>query len=142
MTDLHPRPEPRGEFLPPSAAATRKLLSVGALELAGVPTASVFPLGSLWLALGSEVVLGVILGDERHPYLLLLLSLVIFSPPSRVPVFATGGIETTWAVGTHYGGFESWQQALFSQLLWGSAIQVIPGFLIGSAALDIKRLGS
>ena len=35
--------------------------------------------------------------------------------------------------------FDSWGQALFSQLFWGSVIQVIPGFLIGSVVLGIKR---
>jgi hypothetical protein len=111
-----------------------------ALELAGVPTVFVFPLGLLWLALGFSVFLGTRLGDEKHPYLLLFLSLVIFSPPSRVPVFAMWWVDTTWALGTHYGDFDSLRQALFSQLFWGSAIQVIPGFLIGAAVLGIKRL--
>lgn len=67
-----------------------------ALELAGVPTVFVFPLGLLWLALGFSVFLGTRLGDEKHPYLLLLLSLVIFSPPSRVPVFVMWWVDTTW----------------------------------------------
>ena len=57
------------------------------LELAGGPTVFVFPLGLLWLALGFAVFLGTRLGEEERPYLLLLLSLVVFSPPSRFPVF-------------------------------------------------------
>jgi hypothetical protein len=109
------------------------------LELAGVPTVFVFPLGLLWLAMGFAVFLGLRLGEEEHPYLLLLLSLVIFSPPSRVPVFLMWWIDTTWEIGTHYNIFDSWGQALFSQLFWGSLIQVIPGFLIGSVVLGIKR---
>jgi hypothetical protein len=109
------------------------------LELAGVPNVFVFPLGLLWLALGFAVFLGTRLGEEEHPYLLLLLSLVIFSPPSRVPVFVMWWIDTQWELGTHYNIFESWGQALFSQLFWGSVIQVIPGFLVGSAVLGIKR---
>ena len=56
------------------------------LELAGVPTVFVFPLGLLWLALGFSIFLGTRLVKEDHPYLLLLLSLVIFSPPSRFPI--------------------------------------------------------
>lgn len=111
-----------------------------ALELAGVPTVFVFPLGLLWLALGFSVFLGRRPGDEKHPYLLLLLSLVIFSPPSRVPVFVMWWVDTTWAIDTHYGDFASWQQALFSQLFWSSVIQVIPGFLIGAAVLGVTRL--
>lgn len=48
-------------------------------------------------------------------------------------------IDATWELGTHYDIFDSWGQALFSQLFWGSVIQVIPGFLIGSMILGIKR---
>lgn len=107
------------------------------LEMAGVPTVFVFPLGLLWLALGFSVFLGIRLGEEEHPYLLLLLSLSIFSPPSRLPVFVLWWIDTTWELGTHYGIFDSWGQALFSQLFWGSLIQVVPGFLLGSIVLGI-----
>ena len=109
------------------------------LELAGVPTVFVFPLGLLWLALGFSVFLGTRLSDEKHPYLLMFLSLIIFSPPSRFPVFVMWWIDATWELGTHYGIFDSWEQALFSQLFWGSAIQVIPGFLLGSLVLIIKK---
>lgn len=109
------------------------------LELAGVPTVFVFPLGLLWLALGFSIFLGTSLGEEDHPYLLLLLSLVIFSPPSRFPVFVMWWIDTKWELGTHYGIFDSLGQALFSQLFWGSVIQVIPGFLLGSVVLAIMR---
>ena len=109
------------------------------LEMAGVPTVFVFPLGLLWLALGFSVFLGIRLGEEEHPYLLLLLSLSIFSPPSRLPVFVMWWIDTTWELGTHYGIFDSWGQALFSQLFWGSLIQVVPGFLLGSIVLGITE---
>lgn len=109
------------------------------LELAGVPTVLVFPLGLLWLALAFAVYLGIVLRDEEHPYRLLLLSLVIFSPPSRVPVFVLWWITTTWGLGTHYAVFDSWEQALVGQLFYGSLLQIIPGFLIGSATLAIRR---
>ena len=109
------------------------------LEMAGVPTVFVFPLGLLWLALGFSVFLGMKLGEAEHPYLLLLLSLAIFSPPSRLPVFVMWWIDTTWELGTHYGIFDSWGQALFSQLFWGSVIQVVPGLLLGSVVLGIQR---
>lgn len=109
------------------------------LELAGVPTVFVFPLGLLWLALGFAVYLGVKLKDQEHPFRLLLLSLLVFSPPSRVPVFLMWWIDTKWDIGTHYNIFESWGQALFSQLFWGSVIQVIPGFLIGAVVLSVRR---
>lgn len=109
------------------------------LELSDVPTVFVFPFGLLWLALGFAVFLGMRLGEEERPYLLLLLSLVVFSPPSRLSVFVMWWIDATWELGTHYDIFDSWGQALFSQLFWGSVIQVIPGFLIGSMILGIKR---
>lgn len=109
------------------------------LELAGVPTVFVFPLGLLWLALGFAVFLGFRLSHEEHPYRLLLLSLVVFSPPSRFPVFVLWWITKTWGLGTHYDVFDSWDQALIGQLFYGSLIQVTPGFLIGSAILAIRR---
>lgn len=82
------------------------------------------------------------LGDEEHPHLLLLPSLVIFSPPSRLPVFVMGWIDTKWELGTDDNIFESWGQALFSQLFCGSVIQVIPVFSVGSVVLGIKRAGA
>jgi hypothetical protein len=109
------------------------------LELAGVPTVFVFPIGLLWLALGFAVFLGIRLSDEEHPYRLLLLSLVIFSPPSRFPVFVLWWITKTWGLGTHYDIFDSWDQALIGQLFYGSLIQIIPGFLIGSVTLAVRR---
>ena len=109
------------------------------LELAGVPTVFVFPLGLLWLALAFAVFLGIRLSDEEHLYRLLLLSLVVFSPPSRFPVFVLWWITTTWELGTHYDIFDSWDQALIGQLVYGSLLQVIPGFLIGSIILGIRR---
>jgi hypothetical protein len=109
------------------------------LELAGVPTVFVFPLGLLWLALALAVFLGISLSAEEHPYQLLLLSLVIFSPLSRFPVFVLWWITRTWELGTHYDIFDSWDQALIGQLFYGSLIQVVPGFLIGSVILGIKR---
>lgn len=109
------------------------------LELAGVPTVLVFPLGLLWLALGFTVFLGFRLSNEEHRYPLLLLSLVVFSPPSRFPVFVLWWITKTWGPGTHYDVFDSRDQALIGQLFHGSLIQVTPGFLIGSPILAIRR---
>ncbi len=108
------------------------------LELAGVPTVFVFPLGLLWLALAFAVFLGISLSAEEHPYQLLLLSLAIFSPPSRFPVFVLWRITTRWEMGTHYDIFDSWGQALIGQLFYGSLLQIVPGFLIGSAILGIR----
>ena len=109
------------------------------LELAGVPTVYVFPFGLLWLALGFSVFWGIRLSGEEHPYRLLLLSLVFFSPLSRFPVFVLWWITKTWELGTHYDIFDSWGQALVGQLFYGSLLQIIPGFLLGSLTLAIKR---
>ena len=112
------------------------------VELAGVPTVYVGLIGLLWLALAFSIFWGIRLAAEEHPYRLLLLSLVVFSPPSRFPVFVLWWITKTWGLGTHYDIFDSWEQALVGQLFYGSLIQIIPGFLLGSLTLAIKRSGA
>ena len=109
------------------------------LELAGLPTEVIFIIGLLWLTLVVAVFWGVRLADEKNPYRLLLLSLVIFSPLSRVPVFVLWWVTKTWRLGTHYDTFENWGQALVGQLVFGSLVQIIPGGLLGSLTLAIKR---
>ena len=112
------------------------------LELAGVPTVYVFPIGLLWLALGFSIYWGFKLSAEERPYRLLWLSLTFFSPASRVPVFLLWWITTTWGLGTHYDIFDSWDQALLGQLFYGSLLQIIPGGLLGSLTLALRRSGS
>ena len=109
------------------------------LELAGIPEVYIFLIGLLWLTLAVAVYWGIRLSDEEHPYLLLLLSLVIFSPISRIPVFVLWWITKTWELGTHYDIFDNWGQALVGQLVYGSLVQIIPGVLLGSLILAIKR---
>jgi len=109
------------------------------LELAGVPEVYIFPIGLLWLTLAFAVYWGVKLSDETRPYRLLILSLVVFSPPSRFPVFVVWWVTKTWELGTHYDIFESWEQALVGQLFYGSLVQIIPGTLLGSLTLFIRR---
>ena len=109
------------------------------LELAGVPTVSVFLLGLLWFSLGLSIFWGFRLSAEPHPYRLLWLGLAFFSPLSRFPVFLLWWITTTWGLGTHYNIFESWDQALVGQLFYGSLLQIIPGGLLGSLTLAIRR---
>lgn len=109
------------------------------LELAGLPENVIFIIGLLWLTLGVSIYWGIQLYDEEHPYLLLLLSLAIFSPVSRIPVFALWWITKTWELGTHYDIFDNWGQALVGQLLWGSLVQIIPGGLLGALTLAIRR---
>ena len=109
------------------------------LELAGLPENVIFIIGLLWLTLVIAVYWGIKLFNEKHPYQLLLLSLVIFSPISRIPVFVLWWITKTWKLGTHYDIFDNWGQALVGQLLYGSLVQIIPGFLLGSLTLAIMR---
>ena len=109
------------------------------LELAGIPEVYIFLIGLLWLTLAFAVFWGIRLSDEEHPYRLLWLSLVFFSPPSRFPVFVLWWITKTWGLGTHYDIFDSWEQALVGQLVYGSLVQIIPGGLLGSLTLAIRR---
>ena len=109
------------------------------LELAGIPEVYIFPIGLLWLTLAFAVYWGVRLSDEEHPYRLLMLSLVFFSPPSRFPVFVLWWVTKTWELGTHYDIFDSWDQALVGQLVYGSLVQIIPGVVLGSLTLFIRR---
>ena len=109
------------------------------LELVGIPEVYIFLIGLLWLTLAFSVFWGIILSAEEHPYQLLLLSLVFFSPPSRIPVFVLWWVTKTYGLGTHYDIFDSWDQALVGQLVYGSLVQIIPGGLLGSLTLAIKR---
>ena len=110
------------------------------LELAGLPENVIFIIGLLWLALAFAIYWGIKLYDEKHPYQLLLLSLIIFSPFSRLTVFVVWWIETKWEIGTHYAlYFDNWIQALLNHVVYGSLVQIIPGFLLGSITLAIMR---
>jgi hypothetical protein len=110
------------------------------LELAGLPENVIFIIGLLWLTLAFAVYWGIKLYNEKHPYRLLLLSLIIFSPVSRFTVFIVWWIDTKWAIGTHYGlYFDNWIQALLNHVVYGALVQIIPGFLLGSMTLAIIR---
>ena len=109
------------------------------LELAGLPENIIFIIGLLWLTMAIAVYWGIKLFEEEHPYLLILLSLIIFSPISRIPVFVLWWITKTWELGTHYNIFDNWSQALIGQLVYGSLVQIIPGFILGSLTLAIMR---
>ena len=110
------------------------------LELAGLPENVIFIIGLLWLTLAFAVYWGIKLYNEKHPYRLLLFSLIIFSPISRFTVFIVWWIDTKWAIGTHYGlYFDNWIQALLNHVVYGTLVQIIPGFLLGSMTLAIIR---
>ena len=110
------------------------------LELAGLPEYAIFIIGLLWLALAFSVYWGIKLYNDKHPYLLLLLSLVIFSPVSRLTVVAAWWVDTTWEIGTHYGVyFDHWTQTLLNHGIYGALVQIIPGFLLGSLTIAIMQ---
>ena len=110
------------------------------LELAGLPENVIFIIGLLWLTLAFAVYWGIKLYNEKQPYLLLLLSLIIFSPVSRFTVFVVWWIDTKWAIGTHYGlYFDNWIQALLNHVVYGALVQIILWFLLGSMTLAFMR---
>lgn len=108
------------------------------LELIGLPDSVIFIIGLLWLTIGFAIYWGIKLYDEKYAYLLLLLSLLIYSPISRFPVALLWWIDTNWQIGTHYGlYFNNFGQALLNHVGYGSLVQIIPGFLLGSITLAI-----
>jgi len=110
------------------------------LELAGLPENAIFIIGLLWLTLAFAIYWGIKLYTEKNPYLILLLSLIIFSPISRFPVSVLWWIDTRWEIGTHYSlHFDNFAQATFQQVVYGSLIQIIPGFLLGSLTIAIMQ---
>ncbi len=57
-----------------------------------------------------------------------------------MPVSVLWWIDTKWEIGTHYGlYFDSFGQAVLNQVIYGSLVQIIPGFLLGSITLAIMR---
>ena len=110
------------------------------LELAGLPEYAIFIIGLLWLALAFSVYWGIKLYDEKKAYLLLLVSLIIFSPVSRLTVVAAWWVDTRWGIGTHYSlYFDNWIQTLLNHGIYGALVQIIPGFLLGSMTIAIMR---
>ncbi|MEO9484104.1 MAG: hypothetical protein ABJG47_11680 [Ekhidna sp.] len=106
------------------------------LEVLGLPEYAIFLLGLLWLTLGFSIYWGVKLSDEKQAYLVLLLGLILFSPISRFPVALFWWLDSHLEMGTHYGlYFNTFQEALFNQVIYGSLVQIIPGFLLGSMTL-------
>ena len=110
------------------------------LELIGLPEGAIFIIGLLWLTLAFSIYWGIKLYNEKNSYLILLLSLIIFSPISRFPVAVLWWIDTRWEIGTHYSlYFDNFAQATFQQVVYGALIQIIPGFLLGAITIVIMR---
>ena len=110
------------------------------LELAKLSENIIFIVGLLWLTLAFAIYLGVKIYREKHAFLLLFLSLVIFSPISRIPVAIFWWIDTKWNMGTHYGlYFDSFAHALLNQVGYGTLIQIVAGVLLGSITIVVMR---
>jgi len=110
------------------------------LELIGLSENIIFVIGLLWLTLAFAIYWGIKLFNEKQSYLLLLLSLVIYSPISRIPVAIVWWIDDKWQIGGHYGlYFDSFTQALLNHVGYGSLVQIIPGFLLGSITIAIMQ---
>lgn len=110
------------------------------LELIGLPDYAIFLIGLLWLALGFAIYLGIKIFKNKQAIIILLLSLFIFSPISRIPVAILWWIDTKWEIGTHYGlYFNNFGQALFNHVIYGSLLQIIPAFILGIITIAIMK---
>jgi len=85
------------------------------LELLGLPEVAIFIIGLLWLTLAFAIYLGIKIARHRKAFKILLLTLLIYSPISRIPVAILWWVDTRWEIGTHYGlYFDNFGQALLS----------------------------
>ena len=110
------------------------------LELIGLPEYAIFIIGLLWLTLGFAIYLGIKVYNKKKAMAILLLSLVVFSPFSRVPVAILWWVDTKWEIGTHYGlYFNSFGEALLNHAVYGSLVQIIPAFILGVITMAIMR---
>ena len=110
------------------------------LELLGVPENAIFIIGLLWLTLGFAIYLGIKMSLHKQAFKILLLSLLFYSPISRIPVAILWWVDTKWEIGTHYGlYFDNFGQALLNHVIYGSLVQLIPGFLLGILTIAIMR---
>ncbi len=110
------------------------------LELSGLPENTIFIIGLLWFTLGFSIYLGFKLYCESKAIQILLLTLLLFAPISRIPVAILWWIDTELAIGTHYGFyFDNFPQALLNHIIYGSLIQILPGFILGSITLILLK---
>jgi len=111
-----------------------------ALELIGIPEKFIFIIGLLWLTIGISIYWGIGYYHRKHFLSILLLSLIIYSPISRFPVALAWWVDTHWELGTHYGlYFNDFGQAVLNQVVYGSLVQIIPGFLAGLLTFVIMQ---
>lgn len=111
-----------------------------ALELIGIPENYIFLIGLLWFTIGISIYWGIKYHYNRRFTILLFISLLIFSPISRIPVALAWWVDTQWELGTHYGYFfDTFEQVLFNQVVYGSILQIVPGFLVGSITFFVMQ---
>ena len=92
------------------------------LELWGLPENTIFIIGLLWLTLGFAIYLGIKIANHKQAFKILLLSLLIYSPISRIPVAILWWVDTKWELGTHYGlYYDNFGQALLNHTMYGSS---------------------
>ena len=110
------------------------------LEYIGLPEAAIFMIGLLWLTLGFSVYWSIKWYQKPKFLIILLLSLCIYSPISRIPVAIAWWIDVNWQLGTHYGlYFNTFGQVLLNHVFYGALVQIIPGFIIGAITYVIMQ---
>ncbi|MCQ0112559.1 hypothetical protein SAMN04487906_2159 [Zhouia amylolytica] len=110
------------------------------LELTGLSENIIFLIGLLWFTIGVSIYWGIKLYKIRRHYVLLLFSLCILSPISRIPVAIAWWVDSHWGIGTHYGQyFSNFGQALLNHIVYGSFIQIIPGYLVGVITIIVMQ---
>jgi hypothetical protein len=99
----------------------------------------IFLIGLLWLALVLSVYWGIKLSKHKTPCKLLLISLIIFSPITRIPVVILWWVTKTFEIGTHYDMWDNWSQVLLGQLLYMPLIQIFLGFILGVLVITMVK---
>lgn len=102
-----------------------------ALEYMGVNENYIFLIGLLWFTMGVSIYWSFKHYKRKNILGIILISLLIYSPISRVPVAFAWWIDLEYNLGTHYGlYFESFSQVLLNHMVYGSLVQIIPSFVI------------
>jgi len=110
------------------------------LEALGVPEHYIFIIGLLWLTVGFAIYLGIKIANDKQAFKVLLISLLLYSPISRIPVAILWWVDTKWEIGTHYGlYYDNFIQALLNHIIYGSLVQLVPGYLLGILTIIIAR---
>lgn len=109
------------------------------LELIGINENYIFLIGLLWFTIGISVYWSYKHYHRKNITWVILLSLVIYSPISRIPVAIAWWIDVEYNLETHYGWyFESFSQAILNHVVYGSLVQIIPSIII--ALITVKIL--